>query len=472
MTSSSQSLKGARGAIAALAAVFLAEMLGNTIFSIAMPTIVRDLNAPPVLLQWIMGIYPLVFGGLLLLCGALSDRFGRRTMMLAGLGLFGTASLAVLLVQTPFELIILRAIIAVAAAMTAPNAMALAFRLFDDDDRRVRSTTIIGNIGMVGLVAGPLVGGFLLGFAPWQALLLINVPIALFAWFGVYYGISKDQPESLHVRPIDWTGALLATSTMMLAIYSLSHVVESGISSWATLAPAILAAITGLGFVWREKHAPHPLLDLSLFKLPSVSGGVLSQLGLAIATMTMSYLTVVLFQFGWGWSAFHAALGNLPQVLTIIIAAPLTNRLIKKLGFGKSGLLGSTVILSALLIYAFSAGHGYAWVAAAMATMALGMRLVMVTSAIGILKALPKNRTSIGSSLSDTSKELGSGFGAAIAGIMIAGLSANIITSYDAGGSTIATYYSTVQYTCLVVLPIVAILILYGNRLIRKGLQP
>ena len=172
-------------ALAGLSAVFLFEMLDNSILNVALPTIGRDLHASTTALQWVTGAYAVVFGGLMLAFGAIADRFGRRRIMLIGLVLLGVASLATAFVSTAEQLIAVRVAMGVAAAMTTPGSMALAFRLFDDDSLRVRAITLISTVGLVGLAIGPTVGGFVLAIAPWQVLLLVNVPIAVLAIIGV-----------------------------------------------------------------------------------------------------------------------------------------------------------------------------------------------------------------------------------------------------------------------------------------------
>src|SRR3954462_8395761 len=122
---SPQSLRAAGVAVAGLSAVFLVEMLDNSILNVALPTIGRDLHASTVALQWVTGAYAVVFGGLMLAFGAIADRFGRRRLLLIGLVLLGAASLATAFVTTAEQLIAIRVAMGVAAAMTTPGSMAL-----------------------------------------------------------------------------------------------------------------------------------------------------------------------------------------------------------------------------------------------------------------------------------------------------------------------------------------------------------
>ncbi|OXM42529.1 MFS transporter, partial [Amycolatopsis thailandensis] len=264
----SRSLKGAWPALAGLSAVFLFEMLDNSILNVALPTIGRELSASTTTLQWVTGAYSVVFGGLMLAFGALADRVGRRKVMLIGLVLLAVASLATAFVTVAWQLIAVRAVMGVAAAMTTPGSLALAFRLFDEDVLRVRATTVISTVGLVGLALGPTAGGLALAVAPWQALLLVNVPVAALAFLGIRTGIPADDPAELHRDPIDVAGAVLGTATIVLALLAPTLFVEEGGASGLPWAVTVAALVVGTGFVLRQKTARHPLLDLKLVARP------------------------------------------------------------------------------------------------------------------------------------------------------------------------------------------------------------
>lgn len=193
-----RSLREAWVALAGLSAVFLFEMLDNSILNVALPTIGRDLHASTLALSWVTNAYAVVFGGLMLAFGAVADRVGRRRTMVVGLVLLALASLATAVVTSAGQLIAVRAVMGVAAAMTTPGSMALAFRLFDQEGLRVRAITLISTVGLVGLAVGPTAGGFVLAIAPWQVLLLVNVPIAVLAIVGIRAGIAADDRAELH----------------------------------------------------------------------------------------------------------------------------------------------------------------------------------------------------------------------------------------------------------------------------------
>ena len=198
------SLRAAWIPLAALCLAFFVEMVDNTLLSIALPTIGRDLGSGTTALQWVTGAYSLTFGGLLLTAGSIADRLGRRRVLLVGLAVFGLLSLCVVFVTTTGELIALRAALGIAAAAMAPITNSLVFRLFDDKALRMRAMTVMIVVGMSGFVLGPLLGGTALAHVRWEWLLVVNAPIALIACIGVRLGVAGRPargPDRRRARP-------------------------------------------------------------------------------------------------------------------------------------------------------------------------------------------------------------------------------------------------------------------------------
>jgi len=407
-------------ALAGLSAVFLFEMLDNSILNVALPTIGRELAAPTTTLQWVTGAYSVVFGGLMLAFGALADRIGRRKIMLTGLVLLGVASLVTMVVTAAWQLIAVRALMGVAAAMTTPGSLALAFRLFDEDMLRVRATTLISTVGLIGLAVGPTAGGLALAVAPWQALLLVNVPVAGLAFLGIRTGIPVDDPADLHREPIDVAGALLGTATIVLALLAPTFFVEAGTASALPWSVAAAALVAGICFVLREKTARHPLLDLELVARPLVSSGLALKAAAGLATAGLSYLVTLHLQFGLGWAPAQAALGMLPQVIVLIAGGALISPLITRVGLTKAAGLGAAAVVCGLAVYTVFGGLGYAWIAVALALVAAGLRVVGVVAGTNVMRGLPSNRTTIGAALVDTASEVTTGIGIAVSGTVLA----------------------------------------------------
>lgn len=424
-----RSLREAWVALAGLSAVFLVEMLDNSILNVALPTIGSELHASTVALQWVTGAYGVVFGGLMLVFGALADRSGRRRLMLVGLVLLALASAATAAVTTPEELIAVRVLMGVAAAMTTPGSIALAFRLFDTEALWLRSMTLISTVGLVGLAVGPTVGGLVLAVAPWQVLLLVDVPIAVLAFVGIRLGIAADDPADLHRVPVDVLGAVLGTATIVLALVAPTLFVDRGTGSWEPWTAAAVAVVAGVGFVVRERTARHPLLDLALVARPLVSSGLAYKAAAGLAVAGTGYLVTLQLQLDWGWTPTQAALGMLPQVVVLIGAGPLVQPFVQRVGMDRAAWLGAVAIVAGLALFTLLGRVGYVWVAVALALVAAGLRVAGAVAAVTVLRGLPPDRTSIGAALTDTATEVTSGIGIAVAGTVLAALFTGSIAS-------------------------------------------
>ncbi|MEV4513837.1 MFS transporter [Dactylosporangium sp. NPDC049525] len=428
---SPRSLRDAWVALAGLSAVFLFEMLDNSILNVALPTIGRDLHASTVELQWVTGAYAVVFGGLMLVFGAMADRFGRRRVMLAGLALLGIASLATAFVTTAEQLIAVRAVMGVAAAMTTPGSLSLAFRLFEDDGLRVRATTLISTVGLVGLAIGPTAGGFVLAIAPWQVLLLVNVPIAVLAIIGVRIGIAADEAADLHRDPVDVLGAVLGTATIVLALVAPTLFVHDGSGSWAPWTATAATVLAAVLFVLRERSARFPLLDLKLVARPLVASGLAYKAAAGLATAGLGYLVTLQLQLDWGWTPALAAVGMLPQVVVLVAGGAFINPFVRRVGLDRAAWLSAAAVVVGLAVYALLGRFGYVWVATALVFVAAGMRVVGVVAGVNVLRGLPKNRTTIGAALTDTATEVTAGAGIAVTGTILAALfTGDVATSH------------------------------------------
>lgn len=459
-------------ALAGLSAIFLFEMLDNSILNVALPTIGRELHASTSGLQWVTGVYAVVFGGLMLLFGAIADRFGRRRIMLIGLALLAIASLATAFVVTAEQLIAVRAVMGIAAAMTTPGSMALAFRLFDEESLRVRAITLISTVGLVGLAIGPTLGGLVLAVAPWQVLLLVNVPIALLAILGIRAGITADDPAELHRDRLDIAGAVLATATIVLALVAPTVFVNEGASSWTPWAITVSAIVTAVLFVIRERTARHPLLDLALIARPLVSSGLGFKAAAGLATAGLSYLVTLQLQLAWGWPPALAAIGMLPQVAVLLGIGPFVNPFVERVGIMRAAWMSATAVVVGLAVYAVFNSLGYIWIAIALALVAAGLRVVGVVAAINVLNGLPKNRTSIGAALSDTVTEMANGVGIAVAGTVLAAVFTGSIAAADWSARQAAQFQSAASLGGLVLTVVAAAFVAFGFVRARRTGQP
>ncbi|MCL8026445.1 MFS transporter [Nocardioides bruguierae] len=436
------SLRAAAIPLAALALAFFVEMVDNTLLSIALPTIGRDLGSGTTALQWVTGAYSLTFGGLLLTAGSVADRFGRRRVLLVGLTAFGGLSLLAALVGSTGELIALRAALGVAAAAMAPITNSLVFRLFDDSALRMRAITVMIVVGMSGFVLGPLLGGTALAHVGWEWLLLVNAPIALLAVVGVRLGVPADHPDDLTDDRLDVPGALLSIATIGLACWTLTSGVDHGWLSPLTLGSALAALLAGLGFWQRERRASSPMLDLAMLRGGTVRGALLAQVAASLAVAAVMFGLILHFQYAYGWSPVRAGLANLPMILTMLLVSPATDALVAKVGHRRASLVGAASLFLGLAGMAWGVEHGYLPIACSMVVMTIGLRTLMAVGAVALIDAVPENRTSVGAALNDTAQEVGTSIGTAVVGTAIAVLVTTVLPSGVWSSDLVASYFA------------------------------
>ena len=257
------SLRAAWVPLFALCLAFFVEMVDNTLLTIALPTIGRDLGGSTTALQWVTGAYSLTFGSLLLTAGSAADRLGRRRVLLVGLAAVRPDQSARHRGQLHGQLIALRAALGVAAAMMAPITNSLVFRLFDDDALRMRAITVMIVVGMSGFVLGPLIGGTALAHVRWEWLLVVNAPIALIAFIGVRLGVAADDPAGLterQARPARRTAQLRDHRSGLLHRHQRRRP-RLDVSDHLGIGLGAAAALTA--FVWHERRTAEPMLDLA-----------------------------------------------------------------------------------------------------------------------------------------------------------------------------------------------------------------
>ena len=455
-------LKAAWIPLAALCLAFFVEMVDNTLLTIALPTIGRDLGGGTTALQWVTGAYSLTFGGLLLTAGSAADRLGRRRVLLVGLAVFGILSLGVAAVSTTGELIALRAALGIAAAAMAPITNSLVFRLFDDQALRRRAMTVMIVVGMSGFVLGPLLGGTALAHVRWEWLLLVNAPIALIAWLGVRLGVPADRPEGLTHDRLDLPGAVLSIAAIGLGCYVLTSGVEHGWLSALTIASAVGAVIALVAFVRHERRTPSPMLDLRLFSVGTVRGAAIAQIGSSIAMAGVMFGLILHFQYAFGWSPVRAGLANLPIIITMVLATPLTEWLGRRFGHRVACLLGAALMAVSLGGLAWGVEHGYLAIAVSMVVMTIGLRTVMTICAVALVDAMPANRTSIGTALNDTAQEVGTSVGTAVVGTLVAVLVTTQLPAGTWSDSLVASFFRGERLTYALLAVVVGIVTAWG----------
>jgi Na+/melibiose symporter-like transporter len=255
---------------------------------------------------------------------------------------------------------------------------------------------------------------------------------------------------------------VLSITTIGLACYTLTSGVEHGWLSVATCASALGAILGAAAFLWHERRAPQPMLDLGVFANGTVRGAVLAQVGTSIAMAGVMFSLILHFQYAYGWSPVRAGLANLPLILTMIAATPVSEFLGKRFGHRIACLVGALLLAGSMAGLAWGVDHGYAVIAVFMVTFTIGLRTVMTICAVALVSAMPSNRTSIGAALNDTAQEVGSSFGTAVVGTLIAALVTVALPAGRWSNDLVASFFHGERVTFAVLAVIVGLVAGWG----------
>jgi Na+/melibiose symporter-like transporter len=201
------------------------------------------------------------------------------------------------------------------------------------------------------------------------------------------------------------------------------------------------AAAAAVAFVRHERRTASPMLDLRLFTVGTVRGAVIAQIGTSIAMASVMFGLILHFQYAYGWSPVRAGLANLPLIITMIAATPVSEWLARRFGHRIACLIGAGLLAGALGGLAWGVDHGYPAIAASMVVMTVGLRTVMTICAVALVEAMPANATSIGTALNDTAQEIGTSVGTAVVGTLIAVLVTTQLPAGVWGSELVATFF-------------------------------
>jgi EmrB/QacA subfamily drug resistance transporter len=391
--------------------------LDNTILNVALPTLVRELGASASQLQWMVDAYILVFAGLLLTMGAIGDRFGRKRALSIGLLLFGLGSLGAAFSGSANMLIATRAAMGIGGALIMPSTLSIITNVFSGPERG-RAIAAWAAVSGLGIIGGPVLGGWLLEHFWWGSVFLVNVPIVLFAVLAGYFLVPESKDPN--ATPLDPVGAGLSIAGLSALVYAIIEAPANGWTDPLILAAFAIAAVLLGWMVWWELRTPHPMLQMSFFRNPRFSAASASITLVFFAMFGTVFLIAQYLQFVLGFSPFEAGLRVMP-VATLIVAAPLSARLTEKLGSKIVVTTGLVIVAIALtVISGVEIDGGYGRVALALSIMGFGMGMTMAPATDSIMGSLPLAKAGVGSAMNDTTRQVGGALGVAVLGSVLA----------------------------------------------------
>ncbi|WP_232668747.1 MFS transporter [Pseudonocardia sp. TRM90224] len=380
----------------------------------ALPALSADLRPTAGQMLWILDVYGFVLAGLLITAGTVGDRIGRRRLLLIGAVLFAAASVAAAFATSPEWLIAARAVLGVAGATLAPSTLSLIRTMFLDTRQRQLAVGLwtMGFAG--GALLGPIVGGLLLAWTWWGAVFLINLPVmAVLLVLGPVL-----LPEYRDPSPgrLDMIGVALSLGAVLPFVQGVKKVADDGLG-WDRVVLLAAGLAIGYAFVRRQLVAPHPMIDVRLFRRIAFTGAVVTCavtffLLAGSALFIAQYLQVVL-----GYTVLEAALWNVPGIvgmaLGITAATALGGRarpaalVAAGLGVGAAGFA---------LLAQVGPSTGLAWVVAAQVVLSCGIGAVSTVATGLVLSTAPVSGAGAASAVSESANELGAAFGIAVLG--------------------------------------------------------
>jgi MFS transporter, DHA2 family, multidrug resistance protein len=400
-------------------------VIDMTVLYTALPSLARELGTSASEKLWIINAYALVVAGLLPGLGTLGDRVGHKRMFIAGLIVFGIASLVAAYSPTSMTLIGARAFLAVGAAMMMPATLSIIRLTFEDESERALAIGIWGAVASSGAAVGPLVGGILLEYFWWGSVFLINVPVVVLALAATVVLIPNREGS----REIGWD--VVGSLQILVALVALAYAIEEVAREHASVLEAAVAAVIGglalAIFIRRQRRSASPTLDLTLFEKQVFTLSVVVAL---VSSFSMVGIELVLsqrLQLVLGYSPLGAALFVLPASLLAFAGGPLGGLMAPRLGAGlvMAGALLLAGAAVAGLFFAANAGRTAQMIC--LAALGLGLGASVAVASHSIMSEAPAERAGMAASVEEVSFELGGAIGITILGSLLAGIYAALL---------------------------------------------
>jgi EmrB/QacA subfamily drug resistance transporter len=393
-------------------------LLDASIVNVALPTIQADLHANLSDLQWVVDAYTLPFAALMLTAGTLGDRFGRKRLFLAGLVLFVLGSLFCGFAPTLGWLLFGRVVQGVGAAALMPGSLSVLVAAFPEPRARAQAIGIWAGVSGVALAAGPLVGGVLIQLSSWPAIFFVNLPVGVVALaLGWPLLAESRNPKA---QGIDLPGQVLVTGALVCLILAL---IESSSYGWTS--PLILGLFSGfavllVAFLLVEARVREPMLPLRLFRNRFFSVANVAGLLLFFVMLGTFFFVTQFLQAVQGYTALEAGLRTLPTTVGIFLIAPLAGLLTARLGPRLPTVLGALLAaLALLLVTRMEPDSSYATLWWNFGLLGIGFGLMISPLATAVLSATPPTRAGLGSSVNNTSRQVGGALGVAVLGTFV-----------------------------------------------------
>ncbi len=430
-------------ALAVLCVTVLIVNLDNTVLNVALPTLVRDLNATSSDLQWTVDAYILVFAGLLLAAGSLADRVGRKKTFLVGLVVFAAGSAWAAFSGDVSTLIAARASMGVGGALMIPSTLSIISDMFRDRAERQRAIALWGGTIGIGVALGPIIGGLLLTHFWWGSIFLINVPIAAVGLLAAPWLVPDSR--NADAQAPDFLGAAASIAGIGMVLWS---IIEAPTHGWSS--PLVISmgaaglAVLALFAAW-ERITTHPLLHLSFFRQRSFSAGLPAEAAVTFGLYGALFVLTQFMQFFLGYTPLQAGVRVLPAAAALVVVAPPSARLVRVIGTKLTMAAGLALIAAGLWqISGATVTTTFAGTVLGMVLLGAGAGLAMPTATGSVIGSVPETDSGVASATNATAIQFGGALGVAVVGSLLDTRYQDKMTSALAGQHVPHTVMATV----------------------------
>jgi EmrB/QacA subfamily drug resistance transporter len=440
-------------------------VLDGTVVNVALPSIQTDLHFSQASLAWVVNAYMIAFGGLLLLAGRLGDLIGSKRVFIAGLVLFTFASLLCGLAWNRESLIAARFVQGIGGALASSVILAMIVTMFTEPGERARAMGVFSFTAAAGGSIGLLVGGALTQALNWHWIFLVNVPIGIAAVILALRLLEKQSGIGLR-EGADALGAFLITASLMLAVYTVVDIPNSGATSAHTLAFGAIAALLFVAFIVRQATAAKPLLPLRLFRSRNISGSNVLQILIVAGIFGFFFTDSLYLRRVRGYDAVQTGLAFLPVTLSIGAlslswAATLPAR------FGPRAVLVTGMAMGALALAIFTVapldGAYFTTILPAMVLLGVGMGVAFPSMMMFAMSSATPSDSGLISGLVNTTAQVGGAFGLAILATLAESRTHDLLATGVGEAAALAAGYHLafgIGAVCLVLALIVSAIVL------------
>jgi EmrB/QacA subfamily drug resistance transporter len=406
-------------ALTVVLAVLFLTFLDTTIVSVALGDIQNDLGAGVIPLQWVLNAYSLVFASLMLIAGSLSDRFGRKSMMLGGIAVFCAGSVVCALAPSVGWIIGGRAVMGVGAAASEPGTLSVIRHLYPDREQRARALGAWSAVSGLSLALGPVIGALLVSLADWRLVFWFNLGLGAV----LFAAVALFVPNSADPRPgrLDVTGFVLAAVALGSLIFAGISGEQHSYSAWWVIALFVLSGLAALAFVVVEHRAADPMLDLRYLRDAAVSTALFAAMAIYFGIFSIFFLTALYLDVLLGYSGGHLAAVFAPMAGAIVLGATGAGFWVGKVG-PRGPLVTGCLVSAAGILTArqyLDAAPGYVSLGVALAVAGLGFGVAVVPLTSAVLGHVPAARSGMAASATNTARQVGSVIGVAALGALV-----------------------------------------------------